>query len=160
MGIVPLPDGAEPLQPADRRGTWAVHLGGAGHDRASSPWSGQPNPSGQTARRGRSRRGLHRGRTQRPTSRSRKKGRLGRRRKLAGAPGRGTLEKDKPPIFGLIQRGAQVVLRMLPNVQQTTIKPVIAASVVPGTLIHTDEYDIYVPTARLGLRPQDGLPCS
>ena len=32
---------------------------------------------------------------------------------------------------------------MLPNVQQTTIKPVIAASVVPGTLIHTDEYDIY-----------------
>jgi transposase len=32
---------------------------------------------------------------------------------------------------------------MLPNVRQTTIKPVIAASVVPGTLIHTDEYDIY-----------------
>jgi len=53
------------------------------------------------------------------------------------------LEKDKPPILGLIQRGGQVVLRLLPNVQQTTIKPVIAASVVPGTLIHTDEYDIY-----------------
>jgi transposase-like protein len=32
---------------------------------------------------------------------------------------------------------------MLPNVQQITIKPVIAASVTPGTLIHTDEYDIY-----------------
>jgi transposase len=32
---------------------------------------------------------------------------------------------------------------MLPNVQQAMIKPVIAASVVPGTLIHTDEYDIY-----------------
>jgi transposase len=43
----------------------------------------------------------------------------------------------------MIQRGGQVVLRMLPNVQQTTIKPVIAASVTPGTLIHTDEYDIY-----------------
>ena len=53
------------------------------------------------------------------------------------------MEKDKPPILGLIQRGGQVVLRLLPNVQQTTIKPVIAASVVPGTLIHTDEYDIY-----------------
>ena len=53
------------------------------------------------------------------------------------------METDKPPILGLIQRGGQVVLRMLPNVQQTTIKPVIAASVVPGTLIHTDEYDIY-----------------
>ena len=43
----------------------------------------------------------------------------------------------------MIQRGGQVGLRMLPKVQQTTIKPVIAASVVPGTLIHTDEYDIY-----------------
>ena len=53
------------------------------------------------------------------------------------------MEKDKPPILGLIQRVGQVVLRLLPNVQQTTIKPVIAASVVPGTLIHTDEYDIY-----------------
>ena len=32
---------------------------------------------------------------------------------------------------------------MLPNVQQITIEPVIAASVVPGTLIHTDEYNAY-----------------
>jgi len=53
------------------------------------------------------------------------------------------LEKDKPPILGLIQRGGQVVLRKLANVQQTTIKPVIPAAVVPGTLVHTDEYSIY-----------------
>jgi len=38
------------------------------------------------------------------------------------------LEKDKPPILGLIQRGGQVVLRMLANVQQATIKPVITAA--------------------------------
>jgi transposase len=42
-----------------------------------------------------------------------------------GAPGRGTLEKDKPPILGLIQRGGQVVIRLLANVQQATIRPVI-----------------------------------
>jgi len=41
---------------------------------------------------------------------------------------------------------------MLPNVQQTTIKPVIAASAAPRTLIHTDEYDIY---ARLPARGYD-----
>jgi hypothetical protein len=35
--------------------------------------------------------------------------------------GRGTLEKEKPPILGLIQRGGDVVLHMLENVQQTTI---------------------------------------
>ncbi len=46
---------------------------------------------------------------------------------------------------------------MLANVQQTTIKPIIAAIVTPGTLVHTDEYSIYAP-ARLGLPAQDGLP--
>lgn len=32
---------------------------------------------------------------------------------------------------------------MLANVQQATIRPIIQASVATGTLIHTDEYDIY-----------------
>ena len=62
---------------------------------------------------------------------------------MKGAPGRGTLEKEKPPILGMIQRGGQVVLKMLANVQQTTIKPIIEAGVAKGALIHTDEYDIY-----------------
>ena len=35
----------------------------------------------------------------------RQKGRSSRRRRLAGTPGRGTLEKEKPPNLGLIQRG-------------------------------------------------------
>jgi len=65
------------------------------------------------------------------------------RSRWKGNGGRGTLEKEKPPILGLIQRGGQVVLRMLANVQQTTIKPVITAAVTPGTLVHTDEYSIY-----------------
>jgi len=83
------------------------------------------------------------GRAQGPAGDRGQKGRLGRCRKLASAPGRGTLDKDKPPILGLIQRGGQVVLRMLANVQQTTIKPVIKAAVAEGTLVHTDEYSIY-----------------
>ena len=58
-------------------------------------------------------------------------------------PGRGTLEKDKPPILGLIQRGGQVVLSMLANVQQTTIQPIIGATVARDTLVYADEYDIY-----------------
>ena len=53
------------------------------------------------------------------------------------------LAKDKPPILGLIQRGGQVVLHMLANVQQTTIKPIIEGAVAKGTLVHTDEYSIY-----------------
>ena len=43
----------------------------------------------------------------------------------------------------MIQRGGEVVIQMLENVQQRTIQPIIQATVRPGTLIHTDEYDIY-----------------
>ena len=66
------------------------------------------------------------------------------------------MEKDKPPILGLIQRGGQVVLRMLANVQQATIKPIIAAAVAPGTLVHTDEYAIYarLPAWGYGSEPR------
>jgi hypothetical protein len=32
---------------------------------------------------------------------------------------------------------------MLANVRQTTIRPVIEASVAKGALVHTDEYDVY-----------------
>jgi transposase-like protein len=53
------------------------------------------------------------------------------------------LAKEKPPILGLLQRGGEVVVRMLANVQQATIRPVIEASVAKGALVHTDEYDVY-----------------
>jgi transposase-like protein len=70
-------------------------------------------------------------------------GRQGRRRRLKGKRGRGTLADEKPPVLGLIQRDGDVVIRMLPNVQQVTIKPVITQTIAPGSLIYTDDYDIY-----------------
>ena len=77
---------------------------------------------------------------------------MGRRRRLKAAPGRGTLEKDKPPVLGLIQRGGQVVLRMLANVQQKTIQPVIGATVAQGARVHTDEYKVYARLPAWGYR--------
>ena len=74
-------------------------------------------------------------------------GREGRRNRLKGARGRGTLAAEKPPIFGMIQRSGLLLIHMLPNVQQQTIQPLIQRYVQPGTLIYTDEYNIY---ARLG----------
>ena len=68
------------------------------------------------------------------------KDREGRRNRLKGARGRGTLEKEKPPIFGMIQRNGDVVIQMLPNVCQKAIEPLIKHSVLPGTLVYTDEY--------------------
>ena len=43
----------------------------------------------------------------------------------------------------MIERGGQVVLRVLENVQQATIKPIIEKFVKSGSLVNTDEYDIY-----------------
>ena len=143
VGSVPLLHGVEPLEPADCPGAGPGCIGYAGYDGATAPRAGCQGASGGTARRGGDRRSLCRGRPQRAAEESGQKGRLGRCRKLAGAPGRGTLEKDKPPVLGLIQRGGQVVLRLLANVQQTTIRPIITAAVAPGTLVHTDEYAIY-----------------
>jgi hypothetical protein len=68
------------------------------------------------------------------------KGRKGRQRRLKGKAGRGTLAKERPPVFGMIQRGGQGVIKLLANVQQKTIEPFIKDTIIPGTLIYTDEY--------------------
>jgi transposase-like protein len=46
-------------------------------------------------------------------------------------------------VLGLIRRGGEVVLRLLADVRQASIRPVIEAMVVNGALVYTDEYDIY-----------------
>ncbi len=50
----------------------------------------------------------------------------------------------------MIQRGGEVVIRMLGNVQQATIKPLIKATIAVGSLIYTDEYAIYTPITKWG----------
>jgi len=79
-----------------------------------------------------------------------KKGREGRRNRLKGARGRGTLEKEKPPVFGMIQRCGEVVIAMLENVQQKTIEPLIKRTVLPSSVIYTDEYNIYARLSEWG----------
>ena len=75
----------------------------------------------------------------------RRAGRRGRRRRLKGARGRGTLATEKPPIFGMIERGGAVVIRLVENVRQATIRPLIQKVIALGSRVHTDEYSIYNP---------------
>ena len=79
------------------------------------------------------------------------KGQQGRRRRRKGKAGRGTLEKDRPPVCGMMQRGGQVVITLLANVQQKTIEPVIKDTSVADTRVYTDEY------RRSWLRPHRGI---
>ena len=87
---------------------------------------------------------------QRSASSCEKKGRASCTRRLYAKPGRGTLAIELPPIFGMIQRGGEVIIRMLSNVKQATIAPVIQKLVSPGTLIYTDEYSIYARLTEWG----------
>jgi transposase len=43
----------------------------------------------------------------------------------------------------MIQRKGAVSIQMLENVQQKTIEPILKEAIAPGTLIYTDEYNIY-----------------
>ena len=60
------------------------------------------------------------------------------------------MAKEKPPIFGMLQRGGEVVIRMLANVKQVTIGPIIGRTIAKGTLVYADEYDIYRRLAEWG----------
>ncbi len=48
------------------------------------------------------------------------------------------MAKEKPPIFGMIQRGGQIVIRMLTDVRQATIGPLIKGTIAPGAVVYTD----------------------
>lgn len=50
----------------------------------------------------------------------------------------------------MIQRGGEVVLKMLSNVKQATITPLIKSTIAPSTLIYTDEYRIYARLVEWG----------
>jgi transposase len=50
----------------------------------------------------------------------------------------------------MIERGGYLVIRMLENVKQSTIQPIIEATVSKGSLIYTDEYDIYTRLEQWG----------
>lgn len=52
----------------------------------------------------------------------------------------------------MIERGGAVVIRMLANVQQLTIEPLIKATIARDTQVYTDEYAIYNPLSEWGYR--------
>jgi transposase len=43
----------------------------------------------------------------------------------------------------MIQRGGEIAIRMLADVKQRTIGPLIQRTIDPGAIVYTDEYDIY-----------------
>lgn len=50
----------------------------------------------------------------------------------------------------MIQRGGEVVIRMLPDVRRVTIEPLIRPTIADGSVVYTDEYAIYARLTEWG----------
>ena len=69
-------------------------------------------------------------------------------RTTGGKRGRGA--PNKTVVFGMLERGGDVMANVVPNVRKRTLLPIIAENVEPGSTIHTDELRSYGGLAKVG----------
>ncbi len=50
----------------------------------------------------------------------------------------------------MIQRGGEIAIRMLSDVKQRTIGPLVRETITEGSVVYTDEYDIYARLPQWG----------
>jgi len=63
--------------------------------------------------------------------------------------GRGYRE-NKTTVFGMIERGGDVMANVVPDVKRRTLEPIIRENVEPGSTVHTDELRSYLSLERAG----------
>lgn len=52
-------------------------------------------------------------------------------------------EGDKMVVFGMVERGGEAVLRVIPNRSRKTVRPHLEAHIAKGATIHSDEWPAY-----------------
>ena len=67
-----------------------------------------------------------------------------------GKRGRGAA--GKTVVFGMLERGGDVMAKVVPNVRKRTLQPIIAENVATGSTVHTDELASYKGIDRAGYR--------
>jgi transposase-like protein len=65
-----------------------------------------------------------------------------------GRRGRGAA--NKTIVFGMMQRGGQVMTKVVPNVAKKTLQPIIEENVLDGTTVHSDELHSYKGLGKAG----------
>lgn len=71
---------------------------------------------------------------------------LGREPRKRGlkVKGRGSYEKDKPPVIGMIERESGTLhLEVTMDVKRDTLKPIVLRHIEKGSTVYTDEYSVY-----------------
>jgi transposase len=51
--------------------------------------------------------------------------------------------KDKQPIFGVVEREGRVITRVVADVKEKTLMPIVAERVLPASVVYTDNYASY-----------------
>ena len=71
-------------------------------------------------------------------------------KRSGGKRGRGA--PNKTIVFGMLERGGDIMATVVPNVRKLTLHPIIAENVEPGSTVHTDELASYSGIDRAGYR--------
>ncbi len=57
---------------------------------------------------------------------------------------------NKTVVFGMLQRGGEVMTRVVPNRRRSTVLPIVAENVIRHSIVHTDESTSYSGLGALG----------
>ena len=57
---------------------------------------------------------------------------------------------NKAVVFGMIERGGDLMAKVVPNVRKRTLEPIIRGNVRTGTTVHTDELRSYLSLGKAG----------
>ena len=69
-------------------------------------------------------------------------------RTSGGKRGRGA--PNKTIVFGMVERGGDVMANVVPNVRKRTLQPIIKENVIPESTVHTDELKSYSGIGKAG----------
>lgn len=68
--------------------------------------------------------------------------------------GRGRNLENKTFVLGMLEKGGELITRVIPDVKRATLWPEVCGNVLPGTTIHTDELKSYNGLSLRGYRHQ------
>ena len=69
-------------------------------------------------------------------------------KRSGGRRGRGA--PNKTVVFGMLERGGEVMTKVVPNVQKQTLEPIVSQNVEAGSTVHTDELRSYNGLTKAG----------
>jgi transposase-like protein len=66
--------------------------------------------------------------------------------------GAGFFVNKKVAVLGMVQRGGEIVAKVIPNNHKTTILPLVEQTVAKGTTVSTDQFRAYQPLNAMGYK--------